>query len=99
MNRTPPLKPSGFFRIAQEALQNIIKHAHASEVIMTLEMNEKTLHLTIQNNGKGFDAEGEYAGHLGLMSMRERVEKHGGTLKIQNSTQKGTTIEVEFTET
>ena len=66
---------------------------------MSLEIKEGTLYLAIQDDGTGFDVEGEYAGHLGLMSMRERMEKHGGVLKITSGSQKGTIIEVEYTET
>jgi signal transduction histidine kinase len=81
-----------FYRVAQEALQNIFKHAQASQVNLKLDMDEGILRMSIQDNGRGFDVEGEYSGHMGLMSMRERVEKIG-VLKMHIPTRKLSSVE------
>jgi signal transduction histidine kinase len=84
-----------FYRVAQEALQNIFKHAQASQVSLKLDMDAATLRMFIQDNGRGFDVQGEYSGHMGLMSMRERVNKIGGTLDIRSIPNQGSEITVQ----
>jgi PAS domain S-box-containing protein len=83
-------------RIAQEALLNIARHAHADHVTLTLECDDQTLLLAIEDNGVGIQswhtpANGN-SGH-GLMLMRERAEAVGGTLKVSSIPTKGTRIE------
>src|SRR5213082_119684 len=63
------------YRIAQEALHNIVKHAHASRVLLRLARQERGVFLEVCDNGKGFDPTGPFPGHLGVRSMRERVTK------------------------
>jgi PAS domain S-box-containing protein len=87
-----------FYRIAQEALQNIFKHSQASQVDLTLEMTGKTLCMSIHDNGRGFDVQREFAGHMGLLSMKERIQKIGGTLTLQSVPQQGTEIQAEVEE-
>jgi PAS domain S-box-containing protein len=84
-------------RIAQEALLNIARHAHADHVTLILKCDEETLLLSVEDNGVGIQswhapANGR-SGH-GLMLMRERAEAVGGTLKISSIPAKGTRIEV-----
>ena len=69
------------FRVAQEALQNIIKHSGASQVAIRLIGTETELLLTIVDDGMGFDGETEQHTGLGLVSMRERLDAIGGLLK------------------
>jgi PAS domain S-box-containing protein len=83
-------------RIAQEALLNIARHAHADQVTLSLQCDDETLLLAIEDNGVGIQswhvpANGR-SGH-GLMLMRERAEAVGGTLKITSIPAKGTRIE------
>jgi signal transduction histidine kinase/PAS domain-containing protein len=80
------------YRIAQEALRNISKHANASsvEVIMCREATSIVLHIT--DNGVGFDMSGEFPGHYGLQSMAERAGRLGGTLKIESAVGQGTRV-------
>ena len=83
-------------RIAQEALLNIARHAHADQVTLSLQCDDETLLLVIEDNGVGIQswhvpANGR-SGH-GLMLMRERAEAVGGTLKISSIPSKGTRIE------
>src|SRR3989441_11112396 len=80
------------YRVAQEALHNIVKHARASMVILQLARQANEIILEVHDNGKGFDPAGPFPGHLGLRSMRERVTKIGGTLSIESVPGQGTCI-------
>ena len=80
------------YRVAQEALHNVAKHARAQSVDLTLEMHSGDLVLRVSDNGKGFDPTGSFPGHLGLRSMRERVGAVGGSLEIDSAPGKGTRI-------
>jgi signal transduction histidine kinase len=89
------------FRIVQEALRNVVKHAEASKVKVRVDFGQGKMKLSISDNGKGFDpgeslAELPRAGKLGLAGMEERVRLLGGTLKIQSKLGKGTTVEIEI---
>jgi signal transduction histidine kinase len=79
------------YRIAQEAMHNTVKHANASRIIVTLQVVDGALTMELSDNGKGFDTGTDYPGHLGLRSMRERVEALNGTLAI-TSGPAGTTV-------
>lgn len=85
------------YRIAQEALHNIIKHAHASVVVLRLTQQQNKIVLEVRDNGKGFDPQGHFPGHLGLHSMHERATKAGGTLTIESTPGQGTYLCVQFT--
>jgi signal transduction histidine kinase len=80
------------FRIAQEALNNTAKHARASHVVLRLESSTERLIAEIRDDGAGFDAGKEFPGHLGLLSMRERAIRLGGTVDIFSSTGEGTLV-------
>ena len=84
-----------FFRIAQEALHNTVKHARASDVRVTLQFENSQMSVSVADNGLGFDPDGQFPGHLGLRSMRERIEKLGGTLTITSERGLGTTVRAE----
>ncbi len=83
------------FRIVQEGLQNVKKHSGAASAQVRIESMDDTLHLSINDDGKGFDmkAVSDHQG-LGLWSMRERVRSVAGRCKIHSETQSGTRIEV-----
>ncbi|MCC7177511.1 MAG: HAMP domain-containing protein [Acidobacteria bacterium] len=84
------------FRIVQEALTNVIRHARATEVAIDLTGHDTTLSLSIHDNGIGLDpsvAEGPHS--LGILGMRERVRLVGGTFRIDGGPGRGTTITVE----
>jgi signal transduction histidine kinase len=88
------------FRVAQEALRNIGKHAKASRVTIVLEASFPKMILQIEDDGKGFDVNGRPVTALsekrmGLWSMKERVNLLKGEMKIQSSPKKGTRILVE----
>jgi signal transduction histidine kinase len=80
------------YRIAQEALHNIVKHAQAHTVTLHLEAHGEELILTVRDDGQGFDAGESFPGHLGLHSMRERARKPGGTLTIESAPGEGSCI-------
>jgi signal transduction histidine kinase len=84
------------YRIAQEALQNAAKHAHAQTVELTLEQQESELILRVKDDGRGFDPARTFPGHLGLHSMRDRMAAVGGKLDIQSSRGRGTSIDARI---
>ncbi|MFT3979614.1 MAG: PAS domain S-box protein [Ferruginibacter sp.] len=84
---------TGIFRIYQESLTNVMRHAHADHTTASLQVNDHFIKLIINDNGKGFVVE-EIANKktLGLMGMRERATLMGGTYEIISSPQNGTTV-------
>jgi len=91
----PPLPFStkeAFYRVAQEALNNIVKHAHARRVTLSLACDREELALEIHDDGVGFDTEAGHPGHLGLLTMRERMEQLGGRLTVRSTRGTGTTV-------
>lgn len=86
----------GIFRILQEALTNVARHAHAAKVICTLQKREDYLELLISDNGTGLDTNepGERK-TLGLLGMKERVAMLNGKFNITSEPGKGTTVSVE----
>jgi PAS domain S-box-containing protein len=84
-----------FFRVAQEALRNIAKHANAKEVHMVLARHKSDLALVIEDMGDGFKMEeARGRGGLGMISMEERVRLVNGELSIRSQPGKGTELEV-----
>lgn len=81
------------YRITQEALTNVRKHAGASHVDVDLWEDASSIHLTVQDDGRGFDTEARSRG-FGLTGIRERVELLGGELDLSSVTGKGTTLTV-----
>ncbi len=86
------------YRIAQEALQNVVKHAGASKVTVRLGRDADGVRLSVTDDGKGFaDLSVEEAAErhsYGLVGIRERAELIGATLTVRSSPEKGTTVEV-----
>jgi signal transduction histidine kinase len=80
------------YRITQEALHNIVKHAHASHVQLLLQQRNDGIVLEIQDDGVGFDPTGNFHGHMGLHSMRERANQVQGKLEILSTFGGGTCI-------
>jgi signal transduction histidine kinase len=80
------------YRIAQEAMHNTVKHAHASHVDLRLDQTPDGVMLEVCDDGAGFDTTASFPGHLGLHSMRERVTNLGGKLEIESTTGAGTRI-------
>jgi PAS domain S-box-containing protein len=84
------------YRIAQEALQNAVKHARCSRLHVSLTRERDRLSLEVHDNGVGFDPQAQYPGHLGLKSMRERAVSVGGRLDITSASGHGTQIRVRI---
>ncbi|MGH2495875.1 MAG: histidine kinase [Ktedonobacteraceae bacterium] len=80
------------YRIAQEAMHNTVKHAHASHVDLRLEQTAEGVTMEVWDDGAGFDPSASYPGHLGLHSMRERVANLGGKFQIESPPGQGTMI-------
>jgi signal transduction histidine kinase len=107
--RLPPPVEITLFRVAQEALANIGKHAHARQarIVLRREPGRVTLHIT--DDGQGLPARGAQEGaapdwatvyrdgaHFGLLGMQERVALLKGVFRVEGAPQKGTTISVEL---
>lgn len=84
------------YRVAQEALHNVVKHAHAEHVWVRLEQLDDQVALTIRDDGEGFVTDQEFPGHLGLKSMRERMAAAGGSVDIESAPGQGTTVSVRL---
>lgn len=81
------------YRILQEAVNNILKHAEASHVLMQLIVHENDLHITVEDNGKGFDVEeAKHRKSVGMKSFSSRVQYLKGTWDIDSVSGEGTTI-------
>jgi PAS domain S-box-containing protein len=90
-NLTPEVRVA-FYRITQEALNNIAKHAHATQVEVNVDCTADKARLVIIDNGLGFDRRKVASNHLGLGIMEERAESIGATLKITSQPNKGTRV-------
>ncbi|HEX7220049.1 MAG TPA: PAS domain S-box protein [Burkholderiales bacterium] len=80
------------FRIAQEALNNVLKHARASAVRIELALAGSQVALTVHDDGRGFDPAELPRGRLGMTTMRERAEAAGGQLQVDSAPGKGTRV-------
>ena len=84
------------FRVAQEALNNVVKHANATEVTITLSTHDNTVTMSVEDNGTGIALGTVKPNTLGLTSMRERVEQLDGTIEFTNGANgTGTTVRVK----
>lgn len=91
--RLPPDVQVGLYRIAQEALNNVVKHARASQAVVTLRLCDP-VRLTVADDGVGFDPAAVTADHLGLRIMRERAEAIGAKLSVYSEPGEGTQVSV-----
>jgi signal transduction histidine kinase len=97
--RVPPELETPLFRVAQEAMSNIARHARAENVSITLEFQSEFAAVDIEDDGQGFDVEATFAcgkdgSPFGLMGMRERVDLLGGTLVVESRPGEGTSVRV-----
>jgi signal transduction histidine kinase len=89
--RLPDETESLLYRLVQEALNNVVKHAEASRVEAVLERSSSGVEITVRDDGRGFDPSSTNGG-FGLIGMRERVELAGGDLKIEATPGQGTSV-------
>ena len=94
--RLPPAVETNVYRIVQEALTNVVRHAQATRIDVLLEQRGDQMVAIVEDDGVGFDAEAaRQSGRLGLLGMRERAEMLGGTLAVESTPGSNTTIYVE----
>jgi len=96
--RLPPPVETAVFRIVQEALTNVLKHAEATRVSVMLEYRYDELLVIVEDNGHGFQTEVERNG-LGLIGINERVGLVGGKLNIESAPGLGTTLAIRIPAT
>ena len=97
VNGSRPLPPSveaALYRICQEALTNVARHAGAERATIRLVATPDRVRLAVEDDGRGFDAAGVPEDRHGIVGMRERAEVLGGNLEIRSGTGEGTRIEV-----
>lgn len=98
--RLPPAVETTIYRIVQEALTNVAKHARAQNVDILLECRHNTVLALVEDDGQGFDVDVALgrrdSGHLGLFSMQERAALVGGHLTVESSSSGGATVLVEI---
>jgi signal transduction histidine kinase len=94
--RLPLETEEALYRIAQEGLHNVVKHANARTARIELRRSGRELRLTIDDDGIGFDPTTTPRGHLGLVGMRQRAERLNGTLVISRRPAGGARVRVSL---
>jgi signal transduction histidine kinase len=82
------------YRLAQEGLNNVVRHARASEAEVRLQWTPEQVTLSITDNGQGFDPAAVPPGHFGIGFMKERADALGAALSIASSPGAGTTVSI-----
>jgi len=93
--RPPAVQAVQLIRIVQQALSNVRKHSHATDVVVRLRKEDQCVTMTIEDNGQGFDVNDLGRGngrHFGLNIMRERAESLNGQLEIDSAPAEGTRV-------
>ncbi|HSF61035.1 MAG TPA: GAF domain-containing sensor histidine kinase, partial [Gaiellaceae bacterium] len=93
--RLPTEVETALYRIVQEALTNVLKHADARQVTVLLSQTERGVTLVVQDDGQGFDPVSVQGGSVGLIGMRERMALLGGRLVVESSESAGTMLTAE----
>ena len=93
IDRLPLPAEEALYRIGQEALHNVVKHANASHATIRINRENDRVRLSVSDDGAGFDPDAVPRGHLGLIGMRQRVDLVGGDLRVESRPGRGTTIE------
>jgi two-component system sensor histidine kinase DegS len=99
-SRLPAPLETALFRVIQEALANVARHAGAERVKIELQQDNSCVSASIADDGRGFDLDqaliqSRQGGHLGLWSMRERVEQLGGQFELRSTPGQGTTVMIK----
>ena len=96
--RMESLVETVFFRVAQEALTNVARHAHTQEAQVLMVFNEELIEIQISDQGVGFNPDllTSFPNRLGLTGMKERVESVGGKLEIWSMPQRGTSVKMSI---
>ncbi|MCI0710676.1 MAG: GAF domain-containing sensor histidine kinase [Chloroflexi bacterium] len=94
-NRSLPSRiASGLYRIAQQALNNVVQHSGADEASISLEITTEEIYLVIEDNGRGFELSSLPEDRFGLIGLQERAKMLGGSLRLQTAPDEGTRVEV-----
>jgi signal transduction histidine kinase len=93
--RLPPDVETTLYRITQEALTNVVKHAQAKRVSIVLTRRDGSVSALIEDDGRGFGTDETQENGLGLLGMRERIALVGGRLSVESSAGSGTTLSIE----
>jgi signal transduction histidine kinase len=83
------------YRIVQEALTNVVRHAHAKRVDILVERRGDFLVVVVEDNGVGFEPQSHHSGRLGILGMHERAEMLGGKITFESAPGKGATMLLE----
>jgi signal transduction histidine kinase len=83
------------YRVGQEALANVVKHARASRATVCIAAEDDNVSIEVSDDGRGFDAAAVGTEHFGLRSMRGRVADLGGRLEVRSTPERGTVLRVE----
>ena len=86
------------YRVTQEILANIHKHAHAQQIHMTLRFLDQALEIAIADDGIGFNPDNIAPGHHGIQIMHERIAKIAGSITIESAPEEGTYIHIHWSE-
>lgn len=81
------------YRITEEAVENVVRHANAQRLTVKLQRENGVVRLTVQDNGTGFNADTPLDGHFGLVGMRERAALCGGELTVTSAVGEGTIVQ------
>jgi PAS domain S-box-containing protein len=100
-SRLPDEVETTLYRVIQEALTNIARHAQAGKVLISLDRSAAAVTASIQDNGRGFDVDGAQGpaaspGSMGLLGIKDRVSTLGGTVDIRSERGEGTRIQIEL---
>jgi PAS domain S-box-containing protein len=85
-----------FYRVAQEALHNVVKHARASHVVVRLAVDDGRVSLEVRDNGAGFDTSRSFPGHMGLVSFTERASSIGAQMEVESRPGEGTAVKLSL---
>ena len=99
--RLPSSVEIAVYRIVQEAINNVRKHAHANRVTLRLHFQGDSLRIEVIDNGQGFDVSRTLESavaeqHMGLLGIKQRAEWLGGTLKLESGQENGTRVTVRI---
>jgi PAS domain S-box-containing protein len=94
VDRLPIPTEEALYRIGQEALHNVVKHANAERATIRLRRDGERVVLTVEDDGSGFSPQAVARGHLGLLGMRQRADLIGGELRVESTPDHGTRVEV-----